>query len=266
MVSPHSRVFGSLVLDTVAAPLYPLGSRETLSRERRAVFLGVAGEEPPRLPEPPVTTELGLEAIKRTIQLHSKHWPILVDTAAERAQPSGFGMFRNFFRMVRGHEPDDDEERAGGRASGGGGTDVSDSDGSGGHDASGGEDGAGEEPERGGGNGNDHEDADGDDGDDGDDDGKFATPRATSDELPGEAAGQQGEEVREQADGTGADGADVRSERPGGGDGAQREAGGPLAASKGIGKGKEGLSLAPATLAAIVAQDAADQEEAKKSS
>jgi hypothetical protein len=192
-----------------------------------------------------VTTELGLEAIKRTVQLHSKHWPILVDTA-ERAQQSSFGIFRNFFRMVRGHEPDE-EGTAGGRASGSG--DTGDSDSDGGHDASGGKVGVGDEPERSGGNASDDEDED----DDGDNDGEFPTPRATSDELPGKAAGQQGED-REQADG--AEGAVVRSERPDG-SGAQREAGGSLAASKGISKHKDGLSLTPATLEAIVAQDAA---------
>lgn len=242
-----------MVFDTITALLSPLG--ETLSSERHAVVFGCAGEEPPRLPEPPVTTELGLEAIKRTVQLHSKHWPILVDTA-EGAPQSSFGMFRNFFsRMVRGHEPDE-EERAGGRASGSGGTVDSDSDG--GHDASGDEDGVVEEPEPGGGNGND----DDDEHDDGGDDGKCMTPRGTSDELRLEAAGQQGEN-REHADG--ADGAVVRSLGPDGG-GAQREAGGSLAASKGISKSKGGVSLAPATLEAIVALDAADKEEAKKSS
>ena len=191
-----------------------------------------AGEEPPRLPVPPVTTELGLEAIKKTLQLHRKHWPTLVDTA-DRPQPSGFGEFgfSELFRMVREREARADELA-------GGGTD-SDSDSrprsgdSGDHDE-----------QRGGGGG-------------GDDD-KSASP-AASDGRQGEQQAEEDEADEEQREEDEAEENEADEEREEGGQ--RREAGGPLAPSKAITKDKDGnLHLTAAALEAILAQ-AADAEE-----
>ena len=190
-----------------------------------------AGEEPPRLPVPPVTTELGLEAIKKTLQLHRKHWPTLVDTA-DRPQPSGFGEFgfSELFRMVREREARADELA-------GGGTD-SDSDSrprsgdSGDHDE-----------QRGGGGG---------------DDDKSASP-AASDGRQGEQQAEEDEADEEQREEDEAEENEADEEREEGGQ--RREAGGPLAPSKAITKDKDGnLHLTAAALEAILAQ-AADAEE-----